>query len=319
MDDLDPPSFQFGAGRSGREEPEAPEAAEELVAEEERGAQGEPEEGKPGLRRFVPHFSETTSRVLVAVPWVVFAIAIIAIGGTLFTLAMIGLAILGLRELFRMAESTRPLLLPAYAAVAGMVLAAHFGGAFQILLILAASFPAMFAFAAARESHEGITTSLAFTLFGIAWMGIGFSHAVLLRDLPLHGGALLIDVLIATFVGDTAAYGAGRLFGSRKITPRISPNKTLEGAIGGFLGATMGFWFAGLYQDWLPGIDALLMGMCVAAVAPLGDLFASLVKRDLAVKDTGRLFGPHGGLIDRLDAVLFTVVAGYYLSVAFVY
>jgi phosphatidate cytidylyltransferase len=321
LDDLDPPSFQFGTARSKRDEPspEAREAAEEIVAEPEEELPEEPEREKPGLRRFLPRFSETTSRVLVAIPWVIFAIAIVAIGGTLFALAMIGFAILGLRELFRMTEATRPLLLPAYAAVAGMILAAHFGGAFQILLVLAAAFPAMFAFAAARESHERITLSIAVTLFGVAWMGIGFSHAVLLRDLPLHGGALLIDVLVATFVGDTAAYGAGRLFGSRKITPRISPNKTLEGAIGGFLGATMGFWFAGLYQDWLPGIDALLMGMCVAAVAPLGDLFASLIKRDLAVKDTGSLFGPHGGLIDRLDAVLFTVVAGYYLSVAFLY
>ena len=109
---------------------------------------------------------------------------------------------------------------------------------------------------------------MAITMLGILWLGIGLSHAMLLRDLPDHGGALLVDVLVATFVGDTAAYGAGRLFGSRKITPRISPNKTLEGLIGGFIGGTMGFWFAGLYQDWLPGIDALLMGMCVAALAP---------------------------------------------------
>jgi phosphatidate cytidylyltransferase len=59
--------------------------------------------------------------------------------------------------------------------------------------------------------------------------------------------------------------------------------------------------------------------MCIGVIAPLGDLFASMIKRDLEVKDTGRLFGPHGGLIDRLDAVLFTVVGGYYLAVAFVY
>ena len=93
---------------------------------------------------------------------------------------------------------------------------------------------------------------MAITLLGILWLGIGLSHAISC-DLPDHGAALLVDVLVATFIGDTAAYGAGRLFGSRKITPRISPNKTLEGLIGGFLGATMGFWFAGLYQDWLPG------------------------------------------------------------------
>ena len=233
--------------------------------------------------------------------------------------ALVVLAILGLREFFRMAEPERPFLLPGYAVAGGMVIAAHYGSAFQILLVFAAIFPAAFAFAAARQSHEAITISIAITVLGVAWMGIGFSHAVLLRDLPSHGGALLIDVLIATFLSDTAAYGAGRLFGSRKITPRISPNKTLEGLIGGFLGATLGFWFAGLYQDWLPGIEALLIGMCIGVIAPLGDLFASMIKRDLEVKDTGRLFGPHGGLIDRLDAVLFTVVGGYYLAVAFVY
>jgi phosphatidate cytidylyltransferase len=89
--------------------------------------------------------------------------------------------------------------------------------------------------------------------------------------------------------------------------------------VAGFIGGTMGFWFAGLYQDWLTGVDALLMGAVIAIVAPMGDLFESMIKRDLDVKDTGRAFGPHGGLLDRLDAVLFTVVAGFYLSVALVY
>jgi phosphatidate cytidylyltransferase len=256
---------------------------------------------------------------VVAIPWIVFAIAIVGIGGDVFALAMVGLGVLGLREFFRMSASIRPIVLPGYATVAAMVIAAHFGDSFQILLVFAALFPLAFVFAAVRRSHELITTSIAFTVLGAAWMGLGFSHAVLLRDLPTHGAALLIDVLVATFLSDTAAYAAGRLFGTRKITPRISPNKTLEGLFGGFVGATLGFWFAGLYQDWLPGIDALVMGMCIAVVAPIGDLFASMLKRDLGVKDTGRLFGPHGGLIDRLDAVLFTVVAGYYLSVAFVY
>jgi phosphatidate cytidylyltransferase len=333
LDDLDPPSFQFGRGRRGKA-PEEP-LEEQFDPDEEpppvrdegrdlpepvvtKGAEAEPDEPRSRFR-FPIQLSETSSRVLVAIPWIVFAVTIIAIGEAVFAFAIIGLAILGLREFFRMTAAARPLMLPAYLTVAAMILAAHYGSAFQIVLFMAAAFPAMFAFAAARQSTTGITVSIAITLLGIAWLGFGFSHAVLLRDLPDHGGALLIDVLVATFLGDTAAYGAGRLFGSRKITPRISPNKTLEGAIGGFIGATMGFWFAGLYQDWLPGIDALLMGMCIAVVAPLGDLFASLIKRDLGVKDTGSLFGPHGGLIDRLDAVIFTVVAGYYLSVAFVY
>jgi phosphatidate cytidylyltransferase len=328
IEDVDPPSFDFGRAREerGRERGREPsflpdpddlldfeEPEEEIRWEQPR----EPERAR--WQRFVPEMSETTARVVVAIPWIVVAVAIVGIGGDVFALGMVVLGILGLREFFRMAHSTHPIVLPGYAAVAGMVLAARFGDSFQILLVYACLLPVAFIFAAIRRSHELITTSIAFTVLGVAWMGLGFSHAVLLRDLPLHGGALLIDVLVATFLSDTAAYGAGRLFGTRKITPRISPNKTLEGLIGGVIGGTLGFWFAGLYQDWLPGIDALLIGLCIAVVAPIGDLFASMLKRDLGVKDTGRLFGPHGGLIDRLDAVLFTVVAGYYLSLAFVY
>lgn len=327
IEDLDPPSFQFGRDREERTReressflPDPDDLLDFGESEDEIRPEPEPEpSARSGWQRFVPEMSETTARVVVAIPWVVFAIAIVGIGGDVFALAMVLLGILGLREFFRMAAAIRPILLPGYAAVAGMVLAAHFGDSFQILLVFAALFPAAFVFAALRRSHELITTSIAFTVLGVAWMGLGFSHAVLLRDLPTHGAALLIDVLVATFLSDTAAYGAGRLFGNRRITPRISPNKTLEGLVGGLIGGTLGFWFAGLYQDWLPGLDALVIGLCIAAIAPIGDLFASMLKRDLGVKDTGRLFGPHGGLIDRLDAVLFTVVAGYYLSIAFVY
>ena len=160
---------------------------------------------------------------------------------------------------------------------------------------------------------------MAVTVFGVAWIGIPFAHAVLLRELPLHGGALVIDVLVGTFVTDTSAYAGGRLFGRRRLAPSLSPNKTFEGLAFGLVGGTMAFWFAGLYQDWLSGIDALIMGMCIAAVAPVGDLFESMVKRDLKIKDSGNVFGPHGGLLDRLDALLFTIVAGYYLAVALVY
>ena len=157
------------------------------------------------------------------------------------------------------------------------------------------------------------------TLLGVIWIGIPLVHAVLLRDLPHHGAALLIDVLVGTFATDTAAYATGRMFGTHKIAPNLSPNKTLEGLVGGFLIGTMAFWFAGLYQDWLSGIDALAIGAAVAAIGPIGDLFESMLKRDLGKKDTGTLFGAHGGLLDRLDAVFFTVVVGYYLAIQLVY
>ena len=262
---------------------------------------------------------ETLKRVLVAIPWIVFAIAITALGGEVFMAAMIFLGVIGLREFFLMARATHPLQPAGFLIVPAMIVAAHYGDSFQVLLLAAASFPLMFFFGAARKRRDGVTVSMAMTLLGIVWIGVPLVHAVLLRDLPDHGGALLIDVLVGTFATDTAAYATGRLFGSRRITPRLSPNKTLEGMIGGFVIGTMAFWFAGLYQDWLSGIDALIMGACVAAIGPIGDLFESMVKRDLGIKDTGNIFGPHGGLLDRLDAVLFTIVIGYYLSVAFVY
>lgn len=262
---------------------------------------------------------ETAKRVLVALPWIAFAITITVAGGIVFAGAMVAIGVVSLREYVALTEDSRPLEIPAYIAVAALVAAAHFGTAFNVLLILAATFPLLFAFAVNARNRDGVTISIAVTLMGILWIGIPLIHAVLLRDLPSHGAALLVDVLVGTFVADTAAYATGRMFGSHKIAPNISPNKTIEGLIGGFLIGTMGFWFAGLYQDWLSGTDALIIGAAVAAIAPVGDLFESLLKRDLGKKDTGTIFGPHGGILDRLDAVFFTVVVGYYLSVWLVY
>jgi phosphatidate cytidylyltransferase len=262
---------------------------------------------------------ETAKRILFAIPWVIFTIAITVAGGLVFAIAMIGVGVLCLREFLAMTDEVRPISRAAYVAVAALILAAHFGTAFNVLLVLAASFPVLFAFGANSHHREGITTSMGVTLLGVVWIGIPLVHAVLLRDLPNHGAALLIDVLVGTFATDTGAYATGRALGSHKIAPSLSPNKTLEGLIGGFLIGTMAFWFAGLYQDWLSGVDALILGAAVAAIAPVGDLFESMLKRDLGRKDTGTLFGPHGGILDRLDAVFFTVVVGYYLAVQLVY
>ena len=262
---------------------------------------------------------ETARRILVAVPWAIFAIAIAVAGGLVFTVAMIGIGVLCLHEFLSMTGEMRPVQRAAYVAVPALILAAHFGTAFNVLLILAASFPVLFFFGADRHHRDGITISMGVTLLGIVWIGIPLAHAVLLRDLPDHGAALLVDVLVGTFAADTGAYATGRMFGSHKIAPSLSPNKTLEGLVGGFLIGTMAFWFAGLYQDWLTGVDALIIGAAVAAVAPIGDLFESMLKRDLGKKDTGTIFGPHGGILDRLDAVFFTVVVGYYLAVQLVY
>jgi phosphatidate cytidylyltransferase len=287
---------------------------DEMFEDEPQAPERPPREPRP--RR---GSGETAKRVLVALPWIAFAIAITVAGGIVFALAMIAIGIVALGEYAGIAARYRPLPRPAYVAVAALVIAAYLGSAFNILYVIAAAFPLLFAFAADARHRDGATVSMGVTLLGVLWIGIPLAHAVLLRELPDHGAALLIDVLVGTFVADTAAYATGRMFGSHKIAPNLSPNKTIEGLIGGFVIGTMGFWFAGLYQDWLSGVDALMIGAAVAAVAPVGDLFESMLKRDLGTKDTGTLFGPHGGLLDRLDAVFFTIVVGYYLSVAVVY
>ena len=266
-----------------------------------------------------PRISEGLARVLWSVPLIILAVVVVVAGGIVFTLAMIALAVLGLTELFRMAEKARPLVYAGFIGAIALIIAAHFGASFQVLLVLVGSVPLIFAFALARAERPNVTYSMSVTLFGVIWIGVPLAHAVLLRDLPLHGAALMADVLLATFLTDTTAYFGGRLFGRTRLAPSISPGKSVEGLVAGFIGGTATFWIAGLYQDWLTGVDALILGAAVALVAPVGDLFESLVKRDFGVKDTGRVFGPHGGALDRMDAALFTIVIGYYLSVALVF
>jgi phosphatidate cytidylyltransferase len=262
--------------------------------------------------------SDLPARVLAALPAIAFAIFIVHQGGLIFTLGLLLLSIVALGELYGLFVRVRPPALAGMVAVAGMLFAAQYGESRHVLLALVASFPVAFVLGLLRPRRENVAWALAVTFFGILWIGLPFVHAILLRELP-HGDGLLIDVLVGTFLGDTFAYFGGRMYGRTPLAPRISPNKTLEGLVAGVVGATATFWFAGLYQDWLSGLDALFIGFLVAIAAPVGDLFESLVKRDLEVKDTGTLFGAHGGVLDRLDAVFFTVVVGYYAAVALGY
>jgi phosphatidate cytidylyltransferase len=262
--------------------------------------------------------SDLASRVAIAIPAILFAILIVGEGGEVFAIGIFALGVVALGELYALMGRVRPAGLAGFLVLAAMIAAALYGEPKHVLLVLAAAFPVTFALALLRPRREHVSWAIAATLFGVLWIGLAMVHAVLLRETP-DGDGLLVDVLVGTFLGDTAAYFGGRLYGRRPLAPRISPNKTVEGLIAGIVGGTLAFWFAGLYQDWLTGPHALLIGFAVAITAPVGDLFESLVKRDLEVKDTGRLFGPHGGVLDRLDAAFFTIVVGYYVSVALGY
>jgi len=194
-----------------------------------------------------------------------------------------------------------------------MALAAHYHQRDGLLLALVLTVPLTFFLVVAQR--RGGAPAISVTMLGIVWIGLAIGHAVMLRDLP-HGNAIVVDVLVGTFLGDTGAYLGGRAIGSTPLAPRISPNKTWEGLGVGIIVAVIATWCAGLYQDWLSGPQAILLGFAIALTGPVGDLFESYLKRDAGTKDTGTLFGAHGGALDRLDAVLFTIVAGFYVWTA---
>jgi phosphatidate cytidylyltransferase len=237
-------------------------------------------------------------------------------GGIIFTLGLLVLGGVCMHELYSMYARARPVRLAGFIALAGLLLAALYGGQFQILLVAVAALPLLFGLTL-MQPHPSVG-AIAVTLLGIYWIGFALAHAVLLRGLP-HGQGIIIDVLVGTFLGDTGAYLGGRMFGSRPLAPAISPNKTVEGLAIGMLCAVLGVWIAGRYQDWLPGTHALVLGLGVALAAPVGDLFESFIKREASTKDSGGLFGAHGGALDRLDAVLFTAVVSYYVWAAYVH
>jgi phosphatidate cytidylyltransferase len=257
--------------------------------------------------------SDLVARIVAALPAIAFAIAIVWAGGLVWTIGLIALGLVCLHELYAMFDRAHPARLAGFLALIGMLLAAHYGGRSVLMLALVLALPLTFFLVVAQR--RGGTPAVSVTVLGIFWIGLALGHAVLLRDLP-HGNAIVVDVLVGTFLGDTGAYLGGRAVGSTPLAPRISPNKTWEGLGVGIIVCVIATWCAGLYQDWLSGPQALLLGFVVALVGPVGDLFESYLKRDAGTKDTGTLFGAHGGALDRLDAVLFTAVAGYYVWLA---
>ena len=187
-----------------------------------------------------------------------------------------------------------------------------------MLLALVAIVPLMFLLGIAMPDGRAGTRSRR-DVATTSWRRLdraGVAHAALLRGLP-HGGALVVDVLLGTFIGDTGAYLGGRCV-------RHAPARAADLAEQDDRGPGLRrSWrrcsspgTRGSYQDWLSGIGRAAARAAVASRAPIGDLFESRVKRDMGTKDTGTLFGAHGGALDRVDAAFFTLVAGYYVWLA---
>jgi phosphatidate cytidylyltransferase len=261
--------------------------------------------------------SPFSSRILVSAVGIPLVLWLVYLGGwSMFALA-VAAAIVGLHELYWMTRTLRPVVLAGYLGALAALLGATLGGPEWALAGFMSTFVLAFVFKGVAGTRQSTTVSVSLTLLGVGWIGLGLAHAVLLRDLEVHGLLAAYTVLLAVWAGDVAAFFIGLLFGRHKLAPSVSPGKTWEGLIAG-TAATIGVTFIALYKsNFLSIPESLVLGVVIAVVAPLGDLFESAIKRDMDVKDSSRLLAGHGGLLDRLDALLFSWVAAYYVIAAF--
>ncbi len=184
-----------------------------------------------------------------------------------------------------------------YALQAGLVLAMLFFG-----LIFLWRF----------DDLQQVVQELALLLFGFIYIPLLLGHLVLLRSLPF-GREWIYLVLLIVMSSDTGAYFSGITLGRHKLYPAISPNKSVEGSIGGLLGGLVAAFIARYtFFPALNAVDCLALGLGLGAMSQLGDLFESMVKRACGVKDSGRVIPGHGGILDRLDSLLFAFPLAFY-------
>ncbi len=169
-------------------------------------------------------------------------------------------------------------------------------------------------------TYKQSTESLAFfskCCLGLLWVGFLGSHLLLLRQLP--DGNIWILILTGITAGsDSGAYYSGRAFGKHKLSPLISPNKTIEGALGGIItGIVVAFLLALILLETVPWIFVLIAAICLAIVGICGDLVESVIKRATGTKDSGTILGGHGGILDRADSILLAAPVLYYLLLIF--
>ncbi len=256
------------------------------------------------------------SRVLVAAALLPLVLGIVWLGGWwLFALALAG-GLLALHELYTMARSLRPLVLGGYVGLVLALVGVELGGTTWLLGGMLATLLGAFVIFGFSDARPSATAAISVTLLGVMWIAGGLAFLMLLRDIPENGRLIVFTTLLAVFVDDTAAFFVGRAIGRHKMAPRISPGKSWEGFVGGTVAAMAVAFFALYDQGYLSNWGALALGAVVAAASTVGDLFESAVKRDLGVKDSGRLLAGHGGILDRIDSLLWAGPAAYFTVLA---
>ena len=256
------------------------------------------------------------SRIVVAIVLLPLVLGVVWLGGWwLFAIAAVG-GLMALHELYVMGRSLRPLVLGGYVGLLLTLLGAEVGeiswmvgGIFATVLVAFV----VFGFSDARPSA---TAAISLTLLGVVWVGGGLGSLMLLREIPVDGRLVIFTVLLAVFADDTAAYVVGRAIGRHRMAPTISPGKSWEGFIGGTVAAMAVAFFAMYDADFLTIPESLALGAAVAFASTLGDLFESAIKRDLGVKDSGKILAGHGGVLDRIDSILWAGPAAFYVILA---
>jgi phosphatidate cytidylyltransferase len=177
-------------------------------------------------------------------------------------------------------------------------------------LTLAFSLIALFRLQEIRQA----AAEAALVLMGFLYVPLLLSHLVLIRMLP-HGVSWLFLIMVIVMTGDSAAYYVGSSLGKTKIYPAVSPKKSVEGSLGGLAGSVIGAFIAkAVFFPELSPFDCVATALLLGVLGQLGDLFESLIKRSCGVKDSGVIFPGHGGILDRLDSILFAGPAAYYYA-----
>ena len=261
------------------------------------------------------------TRVLSAAVLIPLVAGLVYAGGWILAAALWIVAVRAAYEMFHLFQDAgyRPSLAASALAMAAFLVAARFPDLHLTGLALTVAVIGTLIWQMLRPPDGQPTQSWALTLGAALWLGWLIAHFVLLRDLsPAFGlGAgtrWLVLMFLVTWINDSAAYFVGKAVGKHPCAPYLSPKKTWEGTVGGWIGgvaatALLGYWLVDL--PWLHG---LALGALVATVAPFGDLTKSMVKRQMGVKDFSALIPGHGGMFDRIDSLLFVAPVIYYYA-----
>ncbi len=259
------------------------------------------------------------TRVLSALVLIPLVIGATYAGGWLLTAGLFVVAVIAVHELFHLLSEAgyRPSLTASALVTAALLLAARLPDLHLLGLVLAASVLGTLIWHLLRPPEGQPTQSWALTLGAALWVGWLISHFSQLRDLSAPfgwglGTRWLIVVFLVTWINDSAAYFVGKAIGRHPCAPYLSPKKTWEGTVGGWIGGVAATMLLGAWLVGLPWLHGLALGALVATVAPFGDLAKSMVKRQMGVKDFSSLIPGHGGMFDRIDSLLFVAPVAYY-------